>query len=81
MDHPCTPLQRRGERNIFCSFYNGCLDYAIKESWSCWDCSDCQHKFDEGLTPEFEFFAGDTIEHYDLKLNFCVSASVFGFNG
>lgn len=81
MDNACKPLQRRGERNIFCSFYKDCLDYAVKESWSCWDCSDCCHKFDQGATPQLELSIGGAIENYDLRLNFRASATVFGLNG
>jgi hypothetical protein len=68
MGEACNPLQRKGERSIFCSLYNGCLDHAIRESWPYWDCSDCRHKFDQGARPEMELFAGEAIEHYDLSV-------------
>lgn len=35
----------RGERNLFCSHYSNCLDYAIKEGWNSWDCSRCALKY------------------------------------
>jgi hypothetical protein len=68
MDEICSPLQRKGERNIFCSFYNGCLDHAIRESWPYWDCGDCRHKFDQGARAEIVFFAGNAVENYDLSV-------------
>lgn len=70
MDEICSPLQRKGERNIFCSLYNVCLDHAIRESWPYWDCSDCQHKLDRGARPEMAFSPGNAIEYYDLRVDF-----------
>ena len=31
-----------GHRNLFCSFYDGCLDEAVKRSWNSWTCVRCQ---------------------------------------
>jgi|WetSurMetagenome_2_1015567.scaffolds.fasta_scaffold500599_2 hypothetical protein len=39
------PSKRRGNRNIFCSEYNHCLDYAINQSWNSWNCCKCQFRF------------------------------------
>ena len=30
-----------GHRNLFCSFYDGCLDEAVKKSWNSWSCTRC----------------------------------------
>lgn len=31
-----------GHRNLFCSFYDGCLDEAVKHGWNSWTCVRCQ---------------------------------------
>jgi hypothetical protein len=30
-----------GHRNLFCSYYDGCLDEAVKKGWSSWSCTRC----------------------------------------
>ena len=77
MDKTCNPLERRGERSIFCSYYRGCLDHAVRMSWLYWDCGDCRHKRDQGARPEMTLFRGNSIGHYDLRLNLRASAAVF----
>jgi hypothetical protein len=70
MNRAGKPLQRKGERNVFCPLYKGCLDRAVKESWPHWDCGDCQHKRNEGGRPEMRLMAADSIEYHDLRLRF-----------
>jgi hypothetical protein len=31
-----------GHRNLFCSFYHGCLDEAVRRGWNGWTCGRCQ---------------------------------------
>ena len=38
-----------GHRNLFCNFYDSCLDEAVKRSWNSWTCVRCQLF---GLQPE-----------------------------
>ena len=33
----CNPLRTTGDRNVFCPFYNGCLDQAVKQPWEDWE--------------------------------------------
>jgi hypothetical protein len=68
MNRTGKPLQRRGERNVFCPHYKGCLDHAVSESWSYWACGDCRHKLDQGARPEMRMIRTDSIEHHDLRL-------------
>jgi len=68
MNRAGKPLQRKGERNVFCPLYKGCLDHAVKESWPHWDCGDCQHKLDQGARSEMKLVVTDSIEYYDLRL-------------
>jgi len=30
-----------GQRNLFCNFYDGCLDEAVKQGWNSWCCTRC----------------------------------------
>ena len=68
MNKTCNPLQRKGERNVFCPLYNRCLDHAIKEFWEYWDCGDCQNKLNQGGRPEMRLMATGSIAYYDLRL-------------
>jgi hypothetical protein len=31
-----------GHRNLFCSFYDSCLDEAVRKGWNSWTCARCQ---------------------------------------
>jgi hypothetical protein len=31
-----------GHRNLFCSYYDGCLDEAVKKGWNSWTCTRCE---------------------------------------
>jgi hypothetical protein len=31
-----------GHRNLFCSYYDACLDEAVKKSWNSWTCTHCR---------------------------------------
>jgi hypothetical protein len=59
MTNDCNPTQRRGDRNLFCSNYNNCLDKAIARSWHSWNCHKCKFHYSlsdeiKGLTPTCE---------------------------
>jgi hypothetical protein len=30
-----------GQRNLFCTHYDGCLDEAIRQGWNSWCCTRC----------------------------------------
>jgi len=30
-----------GHRNLFCNFYDACLDEAVKQGWNSWSCTRC----------------------------------------
>ena len=40
-----------GHRNLFCTFYDGCLDEAVKTAWNSWTCTRCEL---HGIEPEVE---------------------------
>ncbi|MFC1821593.1 hypothetical protein ACFL9T_02720 [Thermodesulfobacteriota bacterium] len=63
VDKACKPLQGEGGRNVFCPFYNRCLNHAVKETWQYWSCGGCRHKLDQGARPEMKLIASDSIEY------------------
>jgi hypothetical protein len=40
-----------GQRNLFCTFYDACLDEAVKRAWNSWCCTRCSL---HGIEPEVE---------------------------
>jgi len=66
MEQKANPLSEPGERNIFCPFYNDCLDYSVSASWQAWNCSQCPHKFIKQSIAEYVF--NNTDSFYDLPL-------------
>lgn len=38
------PVNRTGDRNLYCPYYEGCLDHAVESRWQYWNCSECSHK-------------------------------------
>jgi len=65
MDAKANPIRKRGERNVYCPFYNDCLDYAIKHFWQFWNCSQCPNKEIQAIA-QLEYGANDTNPYYDL---------------
>lgn len=63
------PRRRKGKRNVFCSYYNECLDQAVKRGWDFWDCSDCDYQTDRGAEPEFQQSANHDIAYYEIGKN------------
>lgn len=37
------PTPKKGERNLFCPYYNRCLDEAVARSWNTWHCTKCPY--------------------------------------
>jgi hypothetical protein len=64
MDQKLNPIPKTGERNIYCPYYNDCLDYAVTHSWETWDCSQCPHKSIKQSISEYRLNNTDT--YYDL---------------
>ena len=55
------PLEKSGERNLYCPYYEDCLDHAIELHWQNWNCSKCTHRSRQqplsimGTVPDLEF--------------------------
>jgi hypothetical protein len=60
-----TPVRRNGERNVFCPFYNSCLDYVVKQSWEDWTCFQCLNQFNDMGKPELQLTVSYSIAYYD----------------
>jgi hypothetical protein len=43
IDKEHKPVSKSGYRNIYCSHYNICLDYAAKRYWSSFTCRFCTY--------------------------------------
>jgi hypothetical protein len=61
------PTPRRGERNIFCPFYSGCLDTAIIKQWPYWTCVHCEHRVNQAAEPEIPLYVSHGIAYYNLE--------------
>ena len=62
------PIHRLGDRNIFCPYYRNCLDYAVKCSWTSWDCSQCPYRFIKQSFNGNGYGSGDPEIYGDLPL-------------
>ena len=68
MNSKCTPVHKKGNRNVLCPHYGDCLDHAIEKAWDCWDCCDCEHRFSQETQPEIRSTVSGSIAYYDLPL-------------
>ena len=61
-----TPSRRKGKRNIWCKDYNGCLDYAIDNSWQSWGCGECKHRLEQCSGIGVISTNSDATEYYEI---------------
>lgn len=66
MNSVCNPKQKRGKRNVFCNYYNKCLDHVIKRSWMDWDCSSCPQYSNQQQSIEILTTANDSLDVHEL---------------
>jgi len=69
MERKGTPVPKPGKRNLYCSRYNDCLDYAVKALWKSWNCSQCPNRMMRGSVAEWEYAFNDADLCYDLPLD------------
>lgn len=62
------PVYKKGDRNVFCPHYGGCLDYAIEESWQYWNCCECLERTNYAARPEFQLRSSDAIDYFDAPV-------------
>jgi hypothetical protein len=65
-NHP-NPTHKKGDRNLFCSHYCQCLDFAIKKSWDYWACPDCRFKNDQQYLNDYPCTNSETVLYYTLS--------------
>ena len=41
------PIHKSGTRNVFCPYYEECLDHAVERRWKYWNCTGCPHKLNK----------------------------------
>jgi hypothetical protein len=66
MDAKTNPTPKRGKRNIFCPFYSTCLNTAIREQWSRWNCAKCEQRANREGEPEISLNVNYSIAYYEL---------------
>ncbi len=64
------PIRAQGHRNVFCPYYNGCLDHAAKHYWKYWSCLKCQHKQEQKAVSEVLLSSGSEYPYYSLSPSF-----------
>jgi len=60
------PNRHRGDRNVFCSEYNYCLDMAITRSWNTWNCCKCPLRFNQAVGKQNLSISTDSVPEYGL---------------
>jgi hypothetical protein len=63
------PYRKRGERNIFCSEYNHCLDIAIAKSWNSWNCNKCKSRFNSAVAEDRMTITTECINSYECTVS------------
>jgi hypothetical protein len=66
MRYDLNPVEKEGERNIWCQYYQECLDHVVEMEWRCWDCSKCQHHSNSKLYIEVMFQENDQSALHEL---------------
>ena len=69
MDPKANPIPKPGKRDVYCSCYNDCLDFAVECLWQSWNCSQCPNRLTKQSTTECEYGFDDTYSYYDLPPN------------
>ena len=60
------PIPAKGERNIYCPYYDNCLDYAVQDWWDSWNCSQCPYRFIKKSLGERDLDIDEDEPDYDL---------------
>jgi hypothetical protein len=68
MREDCNPSRRRGERNVFCSNYNHCLDLAIDRSWDFWNCTKCSSRYNQGAGMKNMDISREFVTFYECNI-------------
>jgi len=66
MKPKCQPERGMGSRNIYCGFYDRCLDIAINKCWGKWNCGRCRHSNNYEAAPDMMLFINHSIPYYEF---------------
>lgn len=69
MNPQAKPKPKTGERNTKCPYYDGCLDYAIDNSWQVWECSYCPYRSIQSSVTEWDYVLNEPVSYYELPLD------------
>ena len=67
MDASANPIPRLGERNLYCPYYDACLDYAVKNRWQSWNCFQCPNKSIQETITVYECKGDNSDLYYNLS--------------
>ena len=62
------PVEKDGERNIWCKYYDACLDYVVENFWQRWDCSQCKHLTNQELKIDIHAQENEIVDFYDVTI-------------
>jgi hypothetical protein len=60
------PIQKTGDRNLFCANYGDCLDHAAKRHWKYWSCYHCKHQYRSQPSVDGPITANETALFYTM---------------
>lgn len=69
------PVSGSGYRNLFCTKYGQCLDFAIESAWESWACYKCPDKKQVLILDDFPATNSDVDLYYELPREFHLRAS------
>jgi hypothetical protein len=64
------PVPQSGYRNLFCTHYSHCLDFAIMCAWDSWACSKCTHKKQVQIFDDFPATNRDVVLYHEFPKEF-----------
>jgi hypothetical protein len=62
------PIHKSGNRNLYCPYYEGCLDHAVESRWRYWDCCECAHKSKQESITGIQTVSDPNV-YYELPAN------------
>lgn len=69
------PVYGSGDRNLFCSHYSQCLDFAIGKGWDSWACFECPNRKKVVVLDDFPATNRDVALYHELPREFHRRAS------
>jgi hypothetical protein len=71
------PIPAKGERNIYCPYYDNCLDYAVQDWWDSWNCSQCPYRLIKQSINKDTYKRGEDDLDYDLVCDYPPEVDLF----